>query len=486
MKKWIAVFSLVAIVFQFFSANTVQAAESQYSVASSYCIDNIWYCFVNSSNQTSSGDTNVRPVIGNNAGEGQKLSTQYQDNENTVDYLMLIDLSTSMKYYRNEINAFAASLIDDEHQNVSITVASFGESFNVISENITDFNELNTVLKNLKYTQKATDICSGISNALQYLSDCQIKKGELTNLILMTDGVPYFSNKDDENIINLQDLEKIKNQILETPEIIAHTIEFKKWDDDIHNSLSSGKGLNFAVGNANDAEQAGKSIINFINNLYVVEFPITLDINKFDGQLIFTSEGNENNTIISVNNVKNFSFDSSDITETTSNNKTGPAANETNTYSETTESITIDNPVDNEEKNTDKNNLLYIMLSIAGLAIVVLFIVIIYKAKAKKSLSNQVRLKIEVISTEYKCNTDEVILKDQILIGRSSHCNIVFSDDSLSKKNTRIFLKDGLVYIEDLNDNSNTELEGMKIHSANRLYPGNRVKIGNICFYVKF
>ena len=77
-------------------------------------------------------------------------------------------------------------------------------------------------------------------------------------------------------------------------------------------------------------------------------------------------------------------------------------------------------------------------------------------------------------------------LQDQILIGRDKACDVVFNSPDVSKRNTKIFLRNGAVYIEDLNSTNGTKLEGMRIYAENRLRSEDEISIGNVKFCFKF
>lgn len=97
-----------------------------------------------------------------------------------------------------------------------------------------------------------------------------------------------------------------------------------------------------------------------------------------------------------------------------------------------------------------------------------------------------VGLKLEVVSGRCKEDGKIFYLGNQLLIGSAKSCDIVFSDSSVSGRSTRVFLKEQTVYIEDLNEHTNTSLCGMKIYAPNRLRSGDEIQIGNVCFRFLF
>ncbi|MEE8483965.1 MAG: adenylate/guanylate cyclase domain-containing protein [Nitrospinota bacterium] len=74
-----------------------------------------------------------------------------------------------------------------------------------------------------------------------------------------------------------------------------------------------------------------------------------------------------------------------------------------------------------------------------------------------------------------------VSLADQeLLMGRSTECGIKFDDNFISRKHARIFADRGEYYIEDLNSNIGTALNGKTIYGEELLKNGDEISLGNI------
>ena len=95
-------------------------------------------------------------------------------------------------------------------------------------------------------------------------------------------------------------------------------------------------------------------------------------------------------------------------------------------------------------------------------------------------------LKLVVVSGRCREDGRTFPLRGQLLIGSAKSCDIVFSDPSVSGKSARVFLREQAVYIEDLNEQTNTSLGGMKIYAPNRLRSGDEIQIGKVCFRFLF
>ena len=95
-------------------------------------------------------------------------------------------------------------------------------------------------------------------------------------------------------------------------------------------------------------------------------------------------------------------------------------------------------------------------------------------------------MKPELLYGSAHCSSAELQLYDQLFIGTASDCDIVVEDSMASPHNTRVFLEGGVVYIEDLNENSCTYVGGMKIFSKNRLRSGEEIIVGDTSFKLRF
>ena len=77
-------------------------------------------------------------------------------------------------------------------------------------------------------------------------------------------------------------------------------------------------------------------------------------------------------------------------------------------------------------------------------------------------------------------------LSGELLIGRDSACAIQFPDASVSRRNSRLFLANDAVYIEDLGSQNGTRVNGVSIEMASRLRSGDEIAVGDVAFRLKF
>lgn len=74
-------------------------------------------------------------------------------------------------------------------------------------------------------------------------------------------------------------------------------------------------------------------------------------------------------------------------------------------------------------------------------------------------------------------------IRESALIGRSKRCQVYIDDPYLSKNHARIFLNDGLFYVEDLGSTNGSYLNGRKLpNHPVRIKDSDKLSFGNISF----
>ena len=95
-------------------------------------------------------------------------------------------------------------------------------------------------------------------------------------------------------------------------------------------------------------------------------------------------------------------------------------------------------------------------------------------------------MRLEVLFGTPVGGSGTLYLTDELIIGSSSRCDLRWQDKDISPENTRIFLKEQMVYIEDLGSACGTALGGMRLHAPNRLRSGDEISIGSVRFVLRF
>lgn len=548
------------------STVTVFAAQdSVVKAISGYCQSDELYAFIQINDDYDTDSFTVKLQSDAVTAEGERSLVPVMETDTRVHYVLMMDLSDSMRNYADEVDAFVGALMETEKLEACYTIATFGECFEVVKENMTDGNAVKRTLSELEYTEKLTDPYTGIESALIYLDSSSIRSGDLIYLVVITDGELDLGIEDEresqreENKRAKSATEKIQN----TPEVIVSTICMAEWDSRAFDVLSEGRGLHEAIDDNQDAAAAGEKVAGYVDSLYRIDFKLSavseterfsaalrLRGNALDGQLamfevsleslpdlkLFSGHGRENPNAdgqdesggVEIEGV--ITDEDGDESENVSGEKpetgeetepevesTGEPGREESAGPEnegvdepgSEDSTELANEGMDESESEDTQGILWIV-GICALVIVVGVCLIILVRKQRsgkaelqpgaKKRQNQaaagsggitaggsgLTMKLEVYSGNCVSGRASICLADSIVIGSAPECDLVFCDQDVSPQNSRVFVKDQMIYIADLNSANGTALGGMRIQGQNRLRSGDVISIGNVEFSFKF
>lgn len=231
---------------------------------------------------------NDTPAEGQGSRDGYVTPLRYisfmKDRGAVTRYLFLIDCSTSMPAYKKDIQEFVRSLIernDKKDSDAVYTIADCGTKMEVFGQaDMTDLNKVMDVLDTMDYGQQGTDFYTGVTSALKYLKSQPLSLGSLTNLILITDGVPFM----EDGVYAHKLAESAKNKIEDTPEILVHTLCLDNWEGEAEKYVATGAGrqdvlslkrsdeLQPSGDELKAVQRSGRRTAEYVNNLYVCAF----------------------------------------------------------------------------------------------------------------------------------------------------------------------------------------------------------------------
>ncbi len=222
-------------------------------------------------------------------------------------YVLMVDLSTSMPRYKQDLDTFAGALLSEAAENVTVTLSGFGERYEVIADELTSAEEVRDAVSKLKFNHRATDICGGTVDAIENINSAARPEGQIMHLIILTDGVPYLTgDKNMEEMAVRTAASSAEKLIGEASEVIVHTVCFGDWEPVTFTAVSVGPGIDLSVKNSEDAEKAGREIALFASGLYEFRFPAnrTFDVDRIDAQIFLKSPDFDGLTFLSVPNLR--------------------------------------------------------------------------------------------------------------------------------------------------------------------------------------
>ena len=365
MKKKIGVL-LAALLLLLPSVVPVHAEPDRNTVTeavSGYCLGDELYAFfrLDDGYDVESMKVSVKSDDVTTKGEGELVPIT--ESSSIVRYVFMVDRTGSMRKYVEEVNAFVDALTAEEQQEAVFTVATFGERFEVVKENLTDKNAVTKALSELDYTEQLTDPYTGVESALTYLDSSSRRSGDVINLVVITDGDPDLGEESEDKEKGLA--QSVADKIANTPEVIVSTLCTAEWDEDAYKVFSASKGIHERIDSNQDAAAAGKKMAQYVDSLYQSSFKLaqTPTVERFSMELQLQGSNSEGQlallttSLSSVPNLKMFSNEAPaeeqdekpklvepEDSETEENSSEGEADENQNTEevpSQDTESVTV-------------------------------------------------------------------------------------------------------------------------------------------------
>lgn len=512
-KKYLVLFlSIIMTLFSVLPVTTAQSKSAPVTVASACWTEGEFKAYVHLKEGYKGKIAETGVMVNNNSGNARGEVRSLAKSGQPVRYMLLLDLSTSIPQYQQRIQAFVETLTQKETQKYQITVAGFGEKFEILEENLTKEEAVQKAVADITCDHRATDIGGGITEALKYLSG-KYKSGKgLMNLVVLSDGVPYLSgNYENEEDGIKETSQKAAKAIANTPEISLHTVGFCEWDPTVMKAVSKGSGLNVSAYSVEEAKSAAQQIAEYTDSLYLTQIPFSwdFDTDRLDVQLMITESDSQDMNVIPIQSVANIDrIDDMDLSKTpevtiieeepVSEGEESDEGNEDITGDDGTEEPVVE-PEDTEKEETpqkenggiSKNLLIPVCVALALLLAVIVFVVLrVSRSRQKTEVCDGnagIAMRLEILSGNCKNTEDTFILRDQIMIGSSSSCDLIFKENGVAPENSRIFIQDQIIYIENMNEKeNNTCLGGMRIYAPNRLRSGDEISIGSVRFIFRF
>lgn len=524
MKRKFAIFLLLLSLLQM--RTPVMAAEASMdsgkaSIVSAYCMGDTFYSFM----EADGCDVGEMIAQTELVGGSRTQPVPLQDSGAAVTYILLIDNSGSMRKYASSVADYADALIERETQPATFVIITFGEQ--VLFNELVDTqacldkaavkNTVSNAIGQMDYKERWTDPYTGIVSVTDYLNqNYPGDRGDLVNLILLTDGTPDMK----DNSVEEENARAALERIAETPEVVLHTVSFQEWDS--AHTVPKGTGTDVVVDAGLDAVGAAGALTDFVHGLYRVDFENFVAANQASGRYAYeyylrdSGDGvAEPIQLISlaIEKVPVMTEGTHGWSSPSAKSAEGPEVGQESRSSETespetegsesqpeseSESRTgSESESDSKQESPQAGNgvLQSDMLRkgiYAGGAALILIVGIaliwtavrIFKGWRRNGTGreNAIFMRLEVLSGRFAGGKTEYFLRDELLIGRALSCDLVCREAGVSPRNSRVFVKDQVVYIEDLDSKEGTLLEGMRIYAPNRLRSGDVISIGEVSF----
>jgi len=437
-------------------------------------------------------------LIVNNQQIWEGTPAKLADTGAVVHYMLLVDTSNSMGWCRNSIISFAQKLMQS-NQNVKMTIARFDRSFSVVGADLTDWENVKESLESLTFHKDGSDINGSAAAALEYLGATKYD-AELVNLVVITDGEPWYSNDGNlEEQLESEANQKVAALMEVYPEIFVHTLSFLKWQAAADAVYSGNNGLHFAQC---PAEEAADALIGFVDSLYGIFVPLKgyQGIAQIPDDMMLRVGMN----FISYDRVRNSEMVPEievDISqehipeetlapeEPTVPDTTEPVQPETippETEEATEPALTEETAANAPAVDTAENETAAIAGIVIGIVVLLAVAIVVFAvAKKRKLQSNSVRIKIKLLAGKNIRVKEIYYLSDEIRIGGDKKCDIIIPENN-GTVSFRIIKQDQLIYIEDMTTSDGILLNGMRLFAPNRLRSGDVITAGTVVMQVLF
>lgn len=485
------------------------------SVYTGYWAEDSVYLFGDFSQEYVTGQEMTMFV--NNQERGTANPTPVLQSNATIHYMLLIDVSTSTEPYQSFVNRFASELMMAETQNLMVSVAAFDQEFRMIASDLTEWEDVQNALWSLRYQHDGSNICGSVAEALLFLGKESYAGGEMSNLVVISDGKPWYS-KDivEENALEARNSEKAVTAMSAYSDIAVHTVCFREWEEKTASALLTEQGLHMEAPTVPQAGEAGRALAEFTDNLYSLQFSLTgyTDAAEISDVMLMGA----NHQWISLGNIRNIMLTPAitngvlvpegpmqQISEMPEEETEAPENVEPTTETQKPEesgaaqgtkpadspdSTQTDGSISTEtyfaateearafENGSGSRKFICAVVVAAVVVCAGLTVLVLCICRRRRLKKDAIPVRVEVLTGNVADLKKMYFLYDDLVIGRGRKCDIVLQDIQAAPVNTRIFMTDHIIYIEDMQSPSGTILNGMRIYSSNRLRSGDQVSIG--------
>lgn len=481
----------------------VQQAQEESIVLSAYRMDDSLYSFVKFEGGVPSAD-GIRLAY-HQDGAMEQLPVSWVRScalDNPVHLVLLVDTSAAMKDKRDTLLVFAEEFLAKGPVNLSVTVATQARDFQVVAKDVTDGEQLKEILRGIVFDERySANPMGGVINALSVCFDREsYQQGQMQNLLVFTNGAANMTSEERQTTVS-----QARAAMEKAPEILVHSVIVDGKNTKERTLLEQTNGGHFllAEGQALETASAFAQSLREVHAVKVISANwATLELSGLSLKYNIRSGSDTVLHDVPLGVIADLSTreiiqvpitepsESTDPTEQEEVPPTGetqpstdPTASQPETEGteppqETTFEVTqISESSGGTPSGSSQGSKLWLYVGIGAVGLLVLVVVVILLLRHKDNNGIAMRLVVEYGSVP---NIREwYYLKDSFYLGSGRGCDVVIPESIVDKKNTRVYLENGLIFVEDLGSRDGTLLGGMKLHGPNRLRSGDVVTVGN-------
>ena len=405
-----------------------------------------------------------------------------------VTWLLLVDNSTSMPAFRQEVEEFARNLAQSGGENTQFILATFGDTFVVRAEDISP-EGLPVEMEQIPFDERVTRLHTAIGQALDYFEEMPRERNELRCMVVLSDGVQY----DPTGGVPYEELlERVS-----ASDVMLHSVGLGG-DQEALESMGrlaeASGGLHQAVDTQTVAEAAVRLAENS-GGLYVTGFDLS----------VLTTEGGTEQVSVA------FASDGKLICRAEAQVELPQLTGETGGQSDSqTPAQLPESPAEMPEgggagpaapdvpSREGPSMGLIAGIAIAALTLIATAVILTQKKRKPQVVSEPgpapreeqagIYMRLEVVRGGLAGGQSqkELELRNELIAGTAPACDIVISDGEAAPRHVRLFSMEGAVYAEALDASCVTLVNGEEFQKARRLRSGDEITAGSTVIRLKF
>ncbi|MCI9353116.1 MAG: FHA domain-containing protein [Lawsonibacter sp.] len=405
-----------------------------------------------------------------------------------VTWLLLVDNSTSMPAFRQEVEEFARNLAQSGGENTQFILATFGDTFVVRAEDISP-EGLPVEMEQIPFDERVTRLHTAIGQALDYFEEMPRERNELRCMVVLSDGVQY----DPTGGVPYEELlERVS-----VSDVMFHSVGLGG-DQEALESMGrlaeASGGLHQAVDTQTVAEAAVRLAENS-GGLYVTGFDLS----------VLTTEGGTEQVSVA------FASDGKLICRAEAQVELPQLTGETEGQSDSqTPAQLPESPAEMPEgsgagpaapdvpSREGPPMGLIAGITIAALTLIATAVILTQKKRKPQVVSEPgpapreeqagIYMRLEVVRGGLAGGQSqkELELRNELIAGTAPACDIVISDGEAAPRHVRLFSMEGAVYAEALDASCVTLVNGEEFQKARRLRSGDEITAGSTVIRLKF
>ena len=402
-----------------------------------------------------------------------------------VTWLLLVDNSTSMPAFRQEAEEFARNLAQSGGENTQFILATFGDTFVVLAEDVSP-EELSDEMEKIPFDEGVTRLHTAISQGLDYFEGLPRQRSELRCMVILSDGVQY----DPAGGVPYEELlERVG-----ASDVMLHSVGLggdREALESMGRLAEASGGIHQVIGEVT-AAAAGTVLAEDSGKLFVT---------GFDLSGLTTEGGTERVSVI-------FAAGSELVCRAEAQVELPELAKEGGTGADVQPPVPLpESPAQSPNGTgsgsappTQSPTALPVVPLIGGTAAIVLVMIaaaVLLTRRKRKAPADSgsiqkeqagIYMRLELVRGELAGgqSQQELELRDDLIIGADLVCDIVVQDGSAAPRQARLFSMEGAVYVEALDTSGAAQVNGEELQGTRRLRSGDEITAGDTVICLKF